>query len=93
MVSNKQPKLLVTPYHSRKKAEKEAVKLGKEILTKYKEDEILVKYRGKRCCMLKLLQHLARRVLELERNQCKPKTSCLFKAQAYHDEKYLGKKK
>ena len=92
MVLKKKQKLLVTPYNTKKEKDKEAAKIGKEILLGYKGNPILVKYKGKKWCMLELLQYLARKVYQLERNQCKPSTKCLFEGQEYMERKYIGKK-
>jgi len=85
-------KLLVTPWSVKSKADKEASLKGKEILQASKKNTMLVKYYGKKWCLIKLLQFLASKVYDLERNQCKPNTKCLFKAQKHLDEKYIGKK-
>lgn len=78
----------VKPYSSRKKADAEAAKKGKSILN---DSEAVVLYKGKKWVLSELVQHLARKVYELERNQCKPSAKCLFEGREYLEKKYLGR--
>ena len=46
-------------------------------------------YKKKRWTKDELLLFLADKVSELEKNQCKPETECLFKAQNHLDNQFL----
>jgi len=82
-------KPLVKPSLARKKAKREAAKLGRALL----EDKVeaVVLYHRKEWDLAELLQHLATQVKDLKRKQCKPHTKCLFKAREVIDKKYLGR--
>ncbi len=83
---------LVAPWPVKKKCDKKAAARGKEILSS-EPGSILVRHRRKKWCLLELVQHLAARVSELEKNQCVPDIGCLFKGREYMDEKYIRKVK
>ena len=86
MAKGKVSKPLVRPFVTSSKKSAEAARLGKAVIEgKY---EAYVSYRRRKWCIAELLQHLARRVYDLERNQCKPSVKCLFKGQEYIDDKY-----
>jgi len=80
-------KLLVLPYSTKKKSDKEASALGAEIIN-LDVDMALVKYKGKRWCLATLIQHLAKEVKRLNKNQCEPSAKCLFEGQEYMNTKY-----
>lgn len=82
-------KLQVTPYPAKRDSDKEPAKQGRAIL-EGKLDAIVL-YKKKRWVLAELLQHLAHKVYDLERNQCKPSAKCLFEGQHYMDKEYLGR--
>jgi hypothetical protein len=83
-------KQLVLPWPAKKKIDKIAAAKGRELLNA-DEGSVIVKYYGKRWCLMKLVQHLAKKVYKLERNQCKPSAKCLFEGREYLEEKYVRK--
>jgi len=81
---------LVKPCSARKKIGREEAKLGRQILEKH--DSATVLYHNKKWTVGALLEHLAEEVKRLNKERCKPKLSCLFKAQTFTDDNYIGKK-
>lgn len=86
----KTPQALVKPCSAKKKIGRTEAKLGKQILDK--PDIATVLYRNKEWTVGTLLVHLAAEVKRLSRIRCKPKLSCLFKAQNFIDDNYIGEK-
>lgn len=79
-------KPLVLGCNKGKNIDKAARQEGINILSGKKS--ILVKYKGKNWDLNDLVQYLAKRVKELEKNQCSPSAKCLFKGQEYLENKY-----
>lgn len=51
-----------------------------------------IPYKGREWNVKELLIHLAKRVENLSKTQCKPRVACLRKYQDYMDEKYIKRK-
>lgn len=77
----------VSPWSPRKESDQKASDKGKSILSK--PESVFVKYNRKKWCLGRLVQYLADRVAELEKNQCKPHIRCLFEGQKYLDDKFI----
>jgi hypothetical protein len=88
----KKPAPLVAPWPAKKTCDEQASARGRKILSS-KPGAILVRHRRKKWCMVELIQHLAQKVAELEKNQCVPDVGCLFKGREYMDDKYIRKPK
>ena len=78
-MTNRKP--LVKPYSKGKRDDQEAISLGRALLDG--DQDAIVLYRRKKWKLSKLVQYLASRVHDLERNQCKPSGSCVFKGRDY----------
>ena len=52
-------------------------------------NKLEVKYGRKKYTAAELLVLLAEENTKLKKNQCKPRTACLFKAQRYLDNKFI----
>lgn len=87
-MASKKKKPLVGVWPATKKSDKKPSARGKEILSS-EPGSIIVRHKRKRWCLLELLEYLANRVSELEKNQCVPGAKCLFEGQRYMDEKYI----
>lgn len=87
-MANKNRKPLVSVWPAKKKSDKKPSARGKEILSS-EPGSIIVRHKRKRWCLLELLEYLAKRVNELEKNQCIPSAKCLFEGQEYMDDKYI----
>ena len=64
-----------------------AAERGRSIMSN--RSEAIVLWRNKEWPISELLEFLAQKVKVLEKNQCKPRTRCLFKAEEYLDNKYI----
>lgn len=51
---------------------------------------VIVRYKNKDWDIKELLEFMALKIKDLEKNQCKPCAKCLFKGQKYLEEKYIA---